>query len=181
MTSGLGSCCYRLALQAASRRDISAAALYARYACILDAEHSGAARLLGLCLRELGDPEAAQYLPEGSPMPAAAEDTLEKIRLLGGRKKWRAAARAARSLPGESPRFLNIRGCLCALAGRYSEAADFFARALAKDRGNSLAQAGLGACCTCRFLWPFSLKNAIKTTINGLLRRQPEGVKGFGG
>jgi tetratricopeptide (TPR) repeat protein len=116
---------YRLALFRAVQRDLSGAAVYARYACLLDPSHDDAAKLLELCLHELGE-----------------EDDLERVRVLAEQKKWRAAARAASAIPHQSAAALNIRGCLWALAKRYNKAADCFAQALLKDRGSRLAAAG---------------------------------------
>jgi tetratricopeptide (TPR) repeat protein len=122
---------YRLALAAAQRRDLSGASLYARYALALNPEHEGAAILLSLCLDELG--EAVCDTP----------DALEKVRVLAGQKKWREAEKAAKSIPRQSVRILNIRACLLAAAKRYVGAASCFAKALAMDRGNALASEGL--------------------------------------
>jgi tetratricopeptide (TPR) repeat protein len=127
----IGARYYRLGLGAAKRRDLSAALRYASFACMLDPEHGGAARLVEICRLELG---------EG---PEEREPALERAGLLVEQKKWKAAAKAARSISGQSVRFLNIQGCLWALANRYASAADCFARALAKDRGNRLAAEAL--------------------------------------
>ncbi|MDR1933732.1 MAG: hypothetical protein LBQ57_13025 [Spirochaetales bacterium] len=148
MNDELGARYYRLALCVASRRDLSGAALYAWYACILDPQRTDAVFLLGLCLYELGYPDAQRYFPAGFPAPAgeecaAMEEGLRRVRDLAARKKWKAAARAAEALPHQSVRALNIQGCLFALAERYTKAADCFAMAREKDRGSGLAQAGL--------------------------------------
>jgi tetratricopeptide (TPR) repeat protein len=128
----IGGSCYRLGLVAAKRRDLSAALSYAVFAGILDPEHGGAARLAEICRYELGE-------PVGEPQ----NRELEGIRLLAGQKKWKAAAAAAKNLPRQTVRLLNIQACLWALAKRYTLAADCFARALAKDRGNPLAAEAL--------------------------------------
>jgi hypothetical protein len=135
--------CYRLGLEAAKRQDLSAALRYGSFAAILEAEgnlrafrpaeepeQGGAARLVEICRYELGGD-----FGEGRE--------LERIALLAGQKKWKAAARAARNLPRQTVRLLNIQGCLWALAKRYAPAADCFAGALAKDRGNKLAAEAL--------------------------------------
>jgi tetratricopeptide (TPR) repeat protein len=122
---------YRLGLAAARRRDVRAALAYAEFARLLDPEHEGAARLREICRIELGE------------LGSAGEPELEGIALLTGKKKWKAAALAARGLPGQSVRLLNIEGCLWALAKRYASAADCFAQALERDRGNSLAAKAL--------------------------------------
>jgi tetratricopeptide (TPR) repeat protein len=124
---------YRLALLAARRRDISGAALYARYALAFNPEQAGAAKLLELCRDELGE------LPGGEN---AAGDGLARVRELAAQKKWRAAEKAAGALPRQSVRILNIRGCLLARARRFARAADCFAQALAMDRFNVLAARG---------------------------------------
>jgi tetratricopeptide (TPR) repeat protein len=145
MNEELGLRYYRLALSAAGRRDLTNAVVYARYACLLDPQHSDAAALLGLCLYELGESEA----PRSADAPVIGEaqditaDALERVRSLMEQKKWRAAARAARAIPHQSVRILNIQGCIFAGAKRYALASDCFAKALAKDRGNRLAAEAL--------------------------------------
>jgi hypothetical protein len=132
----MGARYYRLGLGAAKRRDLSAALRYASFACILAPEHTGAARLAEICRYELGEDSGED-----------SEPAFERLVFLAGQKKWKAAAQAARSVPRQSVRLLNIQGCLWALAKRRAPAADCFAKALAKDRGNRLAAealAGLG-------------------------------------
>jgi tetratricopeptide (TPR) repeat protein len=126
------ACYYRLALLAAQRRALSGAALYARYALAFNADHEGAAKLLELCLDELGEAVRGETL----------EDGLGPLRVLAGQKKWRAAEKAARVLPRQSVRILNIRGCLLAAAKRYAASSECFAKALRMDRGNALALEG---------------------------------------
>jgi hypothetical protein len=146
---GLGARYYRLALAAAARRDLSRAALYARYAVTLDHEHRDAVKLLRLCRYELGEPGGTERLPEeladsADPgIPGEPEKGLEKVRLFAEGRAWREAARAARSLPRQSVRVLNIQGCLWALANDPAKGADYFARALIKDRSNRIASEGL--------------------------------------
>ncbi|MDR1175121.1 MAG: hypothetical protein LBK83_06605 [Treponema sp.] len=123
---------YRLALLAALRRDLSVAALYASYALAFNAEHAGAAKLLELCLDELGEAACGNNAPDG----------LEMVRVLAGQKKWSAAEKAAQALPRQSVRVLNIRACLFAAEKRYAQAADCFAKALTMDHGNVLAAEG---------------------------------------
>jgi tetratricopeptide (TPR) repeat protein len=137
-----------LALLAAARRDLGNAALYARYTLALDAEHAGAAKLLELCLDELGETARVDRIPDG----------LETVRTLAAQKKWCAAEKAARALPRQSVRVLNIRACLLAAEKRYARAADCFAKALAMDRGNALAAEGFAETALRRnFLhrWPW--------------------------
>jgi tetratricopeptide (TPR) repeat protein len=117
--------CYRLGLEAAKRRDLSAALRYADCACILDPECGDAALLGEICRYELGE--------------ADDEPVLERLMALGAQKKWKAAAEMAGRVHHQSVRLLNIRGCLWALAKRYALAAECFAKALTKDRGNVLA------------------------------------------
>ncbi|MDR1575099.1 MAG: hypothetical protein LBS37_03755 [Treponema sp.] len=136
MNACLAARYYRLALRSARERDISGAARYAQYACVLDGQHTDAAFLLELCLRELGRPLSP------APENGGEDDGLDQVRALARRKKWREAARAACAVPGKSARVLNIQGCLFALAQRPREAADRFARALAADRGSRLAAVG---------------------------------------
>ncbi|MDR1446579.1 MAG: hypothetical protein LBI90_06785 [Treponema sp.] len=124
---------YRLALLAALRRDLGSAVLYASYALELNAEHAGAAKLLELCLDELGETVCGNRAP----------DELERVRVLAGQKNWRAAEKAARVLPRQSVHILNIRACLFALEKRYAQAAECFAKALAMDHGNALAAEGI--------------------------------------
>jgi len=122
---------YRLALSAAAQRDVSAAAMFARYACMLNQNHENAAKLFGLCMNELG------YFETDS------SEVLMGIRALAGQKKWREALNRAKSNHNNSVRMLNIQGCLYACAKRYGKAARFFSKALEKDRGNRLATACL--------------------------------------
>jgi hypothetical protein len=126
----MGARYYRLGLAAAKRRDLRSALGYADFARLVEPEHTGAARLGEICRIELGE--------DGSREPE-----LEGIVLLAGRKKWKAAALAAKGLSGQSVRLLNIEGCLWALAKRPDAAADCFAQALARDRGNALAAKAL--------------------------------------
>ncbi|MDR2608841.1 MAG: hypothetical protein LBC57_10670 [Treponema sp.] len=123
---------YRLALLAALRHDLGSAVLYASYVLELNAEHAGAAKLLELCLDELGETASGNRAPDG----------LERVRVLAGQKKWRAAEKAAQDLPRQSVRILNIRACLFSLEKRYAEAAECFAKVLTMDHGNALAAEG---------------------------------------
>jgi tetratricopeptide (TPR) repeat protein len=122
---------YRLGLAAARRRDLRAALAYAEFARLLDPEHGAAARLGEICRIELG--EAGEN----------REPDMERIGLLAAQKKWKAAARAAKGLSRQSVRLLNIQGCLWALAKRHGSAAECFAQALERDRGNTLAAEAL--------------------------------------
>jgi tetratricopeptide (TPR) repeat protein len=133
MDKELGTRYYRLALSAAAQRNLSSAVLYARYACLFDGEHRDAAKLLDLCLYELGEQVDGESVDDG----------LEAVRVLAEKKKWRAAAKAARIIPRQSVRLLNIQGCLWAAAKDHAKAAGYFAKALAKDRDNRLAVAAL--------------------------------------
>jgi tetratricopeptide (TPR) repeat protein len=135
MNRELGTRYYRLALSAAAQRNLSSAQLYARYACLFDGDHEDAAKLLDLCLYELG--ESAGGEAEG------LDDGLGSVRALAEKKQWRAAAKAAGAVPRQSVRVLNIQGCLWAAADCYAKAAGCFAKALAKDRDNQLAAAAL--------------------------------------
>jgi tetratricopeptide (TPR) repeat protein len=126
---------YRLALSAAVRRDLSGAVIYARYACLLAPENEDAAKLLELCLYELGENSSGEV----------ADDGFDQVRALAAQKKWRKAEQAARAIPHQSVRVLNIRGCLLAAAKRYAQAAGCFAAAMNKDRFNRLASAGFAA------------------------------------
>jgi hypothetical protein len=141
---GLGRRCYRLGLAAGKRRNLSAALVYAESACFLDPEHAGAARLAEICRIELGE--------TGEPREPSAESRLNRIIFLAGKKKWKAAALAAKGAP-QSVRFLAIQGCLWALAKRHGRAADCFAKVLARDRGNALAAEAL-ACLGRRRKFP---------------------------
>jgi tetratricopeptide (TPR) repeat protein len=128
-TEDLGRRYYRLGLGAAKRRDLSAALVYAKFALLLNPEQGGAGRLAEICRIELG---------EAGGEPQAPESCLNRIILLAGKKKWKAAALAAQGA-APSVRLLIIQGCLWALAKRYGSAADCFAKALTRDRGNVLA------------------------------------------
>lgn len=139
---------YRLALVLAKRRDLSAAAEYARHALRINGQNELARTLLGLCLYELGEPGAAQDAAEY----ADAQDDLKRADLIR-RNSWRKAARIMRSIPHQSVRVLNAQGCLFAAAGRYAKAERFFAKALEKDRGNSLASECLTETVKLRKLW----------------------------
>jgi tetratricopeptide (TPR) repeat protein len=147
ISRGLGARYYRLALSEAELRNLRGAASYAQYAVTLDPDHLNAAKLLRLCLGELGESCGMEPSPEDPQtelnIPDDTEERLEKIKLLGAGKKWREAARAAQALPHQSVRVLNIQGCLWALAGNRPKAAECFARALRKDRFNRLAAEGL--------------------------------------
>jgi hypothetical protein len=150
---------YRLGLAAAKRRDLSAALMYAGFARILDPGHGGAARLEEICRYELGESIGEPQNPE-----------LERLRLLAGQKKWKAAAEAVKTLPCQSVRLLNMRGCFWALAKRRALAADCFAKALAKDRGNllaaeALAELGPRRNCFWRFFCSFSISTKRKKAI----------------
>ncbi|MCL1919142.1 MAG: hypothetical protein FWG14_12740 [Peptococcaceae bacterium] len=148
---------YRLALARAACRDLSAAVTYACYACLLGEEHDNAAKLLFLCLYELGDLHTLQNsFPEWEKSLACdmdvagikqewnrTQDSLEEIGALVQNKKWRRAIRKARALSSPNVRVLNIQGCLYAVMKRYRMAARFFAKALTKDRGNQFASAAL--------------------------------------
>jgi hypothetical protein len=133
LRQSLGVRYYRLALGAAAERDLGRAVLYAGRACELDREHENAARLLRLCRYEMGE--------DGGPEDS--DDCLESVKRLTAKKKWREAALAARTIPNQSVRVLNIQGCLWALAKDYTKGASFFALALRKDRSSRLAAEGL--------------------------------------
>ncbi|MDR1108386.1 MAG: hypothetical protein LBL19_05065 [Spirochaetaceae bacterium] len=120
----LGRRYYLLALGAAKRRNLTLALQYVSFTNILAPGFDDAARLVEICRYELGETQ--------EPEP-------EKLRILVGQKKWKAAALAAQGVSHQSVRLLNIQGCLWTLAKRYTRAADCFARALAKDHGNRLA------------------------------------------
>jgi tetratricopeptide (TPR) repeat protein len=120
---------YRLGLGAAKRRDLSAALDFTQFTLLLNPEHPGAIRLGEICRIELGtEPQAA---------------ALDRIAQLALKKKWKAAALAAKKSAPQNARLLTIQGCLWALAKRYGPAADCFAKALARDRGNALAAEAL--------------------------------------
>jgi tetratricopeptide (TPR) repeat protein len=158
MNKAFASRYYRLALSAATRRDLSNAALYARYACLLDEGHENAVRLLGLCLYELGALNSAEDVLSAYPALVSAvhearertQEAVERIQPLIWRHKWRQAALAAGAIPHQSVSVLNIQACLFAVAKRYKTAARFFAKALEKDRGSRLASAGLTETASCR-------------------------------
>jgi tetratricopeptide (TPR) repeat protein len=119
---GIGRRYYLLGLAAAKQRNLTAALHYVSFANILDPGLRDAVRLAEICWHELGEAQEP-----------------ERFTILAGQKKWKAAALAAKREPHQSVRLLNIQGCLWALAKHYTRAADCFARALAKDRGNRLA------------------------------------------
>jgi hypothetical protein len=123
---------YRLGLAAAKQRDLSAALRYARFACLLDPRHGGAARLAEICGFELGENPDEER-----------EAAREQIAALARQKNWKAAAKAAGRAAHQDVRLLAIQGCLWALAKRYAPAADCFTLALRKDRGNRLAARAL--------------------------------------
>jgi hypothetical protein len=120
----LGRRYYLLALAAAKQRNLTIALRYVSFANILAPGFDDAARLMEICRYELGETQ--------EPEP-------EEISIFVGQKKWKAAALAAQRISPQSVRLLNIEGCLWTLAKRYTRAADCFARALVKDRGNRLA------------------------------------------
>jgi tetratricopeptide (TPR) repeat protein len=111
----------------------------------LDPENGDAAKLLELCLYELGENGGGE----------TADDGFDRVRALVAQKKWRKAEQAVRAISRQSARVLNIRGCLLAAAKRYAQAADCFAAALSKDRCNRLAAAGFAETAARRrwFLW----------------------------
>ncbi|MDR2785533.1 MAG: hypothetical protein LBB83_06430 [Treponema sp.] len=127
----LGRRYYRLGLGAAKRRNLRAALGYAQTALLLNPGHGGAIRLAEICRIELGEPRTPEM-----------ESYLNRVALLAGKKKWKAAALAAKDAP-QSIRVLTIQGCLWALAKRHGPAADCFAKALARDHGNVLAAQAL--------------------------------------
>ena len=168
MNTELAGRYYRLALSSAARRDLSGAARYARFAYLLDEGQINAAKLLGLCLYELGEPEYARYLStEAGPPPVSEapmvsgdspasgdppvsgegqpplKDALDQIRSLAGQKKWRKALLQAEKIPHQSVRVLLIQGCLYASAKHFGAASRVFVKALEKDCANPLALAGL--------------------------------------
>jgi hypothetical protein len=111
----------------------------------LDPENGDAAKLLELCLYELGENGGGE----------TADDSFDRVRALVAQKKWCKAEQAAQAIPRQSVRVLNIRGCLLAAAKRYVQAADCFATALSKDHFNRLAATGLVETAAKRrwFLW----------------------------
>ncbi|MDR2210381.1 MAG: hypothetical protein LBO65_02800 [Spirochaetaceae bacterium] len=137
LLTDMGGRYYRLGLGAAKRRNLSAALAWADFARVLDPAHEGAARLAEICRIELGG--AGEAAAPGAPSP------LNRIGPLAGKKKWKAAALAARKAAHQTVRLLNIQGCLWALAKRYGAASDCFTQALAKDRGNALAVEALAS------------------------------------
>lgn len=71
LTIEVADCYYRLALSKAMRRNLSGAVRFARGACSLNANHANAARLLKLCLYELGELNVGfAYENESLPVPA---------------------------------------------------------------------------------------------------------------
>jgi tetratricopeptide (TPR) repeat protein len=148
-----GHRCYLLALSAAERGDLSAAARLAACALSLDEDETrdNARRLLGLCLYELGDLETAASLLAACPdLADAAREAcaltragLDEAERFTRRGKWRAALKAADRIPHQSARLLNIRGCILAGAGRYARAGRLFAEAMEKDAGSRFAPACL--------------------------------------
>jgi len=147
LTGDLGYRYYLLALSAAERGNLSEAARLAGRALSLDSGLYNARRLLGLCLYEMGDLENAARLLADFPELAdglrevrgETQAGLDEAERLLGRGKWRAALRAAQSIPHQSVRLLNIRGCILAGAKRYAEAGRLFALAAEKDRGGRAA------------------------------------------
>ncbi|MDR1204860.1 MAG: hypothetical protein LBL26_05180 [Peptococcaceae bacterium] len=147
----IGHRCYLLALSAAKRGDLSAAARLAACALSLDETQDNARRLLGLCLYELGDLETAAGVLAACPdLADAAREAcaltragLDEAERLARRGKWRAALSAADKIPHQSARLLNIRGCILAGAKRYVKAGRLFAEAMEKDTGSRFAPACL--------------------------------------
>jgi tetratricopeptide (TPR) repeat protein len=150
MDKELGTRYYRLALSAAVQRKLSSAVQYARYACLFDGDHEDAAKLLDLCRYELGEQAEGESADDGFGLQAAqAAGTipplqneaagLAAVRALVEKKKYRDAAKAARAIPHQSVRLLNIQGCLWAALKDHIKAADYFARALTGDQDNRLA------------------------------------------
>ncbi|MDR3320741.1 MAG: hypothetical protein LBS77_07580 [Desulfovibrio sp.] len=135
--------CYRMALGAAKQRDLSGAVRYARYAIAVNPAHEAAPKLLTLCLGELGESICGNN----------TSDELATVRALAAQKKWRDAEKAARALPHQSVRVLNLRGCLLAAGKRYAPAAACFAKALTLDRGSALAATGFAETATRRKWW----------------------------
>jgi tetratricopeptide (TPR) repeat protein len=113
---------YLLGLAAAKERNLTYALHYVSFANILAPGLGEAVRLAEICRYELEEIQEP-----------------ERFSFLAGQKKWKAAALAVQRVPHQSVRLLNIQGCFWALAKRYTRAADCFARALVKDRGNRLA------------------------------------------
>jgi tetratricopeptide (TPR) repeat protein len=126
---------YRLGLAAAKRRDLSCALYNAELACLFSSFY----RASGQNDARFQDFEQASHLVRICRYELGAEAGLERITSLAGQKKWYAAIAAAKAVPHQSVRLLNIQGCLWFLAKRYAQAAACFAQALSKDRGNRLA------------------------------------------
>jgi thioredoxin-like negative regulator of GroEL len=147
----IGYRCYLLALSAAQRGELSVAARLAACALSLEETQDNARRLLGLCLYELGNLEAAADILAVFPDLADAvreacaltQTGLEETEQFARRGKWRAALKTADRIPHQSVRLLNIRGCILAEAGHYARAGRLFAEAMEKDTGNRFTSACL--------------------------------------
>lgn len=133
---------YQMALCAARKRDITQAAAYAHYCCELFSDHERAAKLLEICLCELGDLNIRRQGGEGRE-EASIRDMCTEIRGLAQSGKWRKAAHRAAAESVQNVRMLNIQGCIHACAGHFGTSARYFSKALEKDRGNHLALKGL--------------------------------------
>jgi len=163
MSGGLDSLYFRLALKYAVKRDLTGAVACARRSMRINVENDKARRLLGLCLYELGELDAAAKVTEGlagiSDIAVAERDstgeTLMRVRELVSRRKLRKAEASLRNIGHQSVRILNMRGCAKAAAGHYSAAARLFARALEKDIGNKDARNYIlnVAGCKNRMIW----------------------------
>jgi len=148
MSEGLDTLFFRLALKCAMQRDLSGAAACARRSMRINPENEKARRLLGICLYELGELDAAVKVTEGLADlqdTALAElsstgETLIRVRELVDCRKWRKAEVLLRNIRHQSVRVLTMRGCAKAAAGHYRLAARLFARALEKDIGNQAAR-----------------------------------------
>ena len=139
---------YLIALSAASERDLSRAAMHARFSHMLCATEK-ASHLAKLCMEELGETPGrpVRLINVGGMALVAhtprADDGLAGIRSLVKDRKWLAAACQAKALPKQSVRVLNMRGCIYAQARLYGKAIECFSKALEKDCGNRLAIEGL--------------------------------------
>ena len=151
---GTDSLYYRLGLAKAKEGNLTEAIYYARISLEFNPENEGAKKLLEICLKELIGTSSSKMPQDDINRPLDALELLRCIKhhIEGKNAVARVLTRLrARSyisdISEDSLRALNIKACAFALIGDYKKAAKFFAKALERDQGNTLAARGLRQVC----------------------------------
>ncbi|MDR1892164.1 MAG: hypothetical protein LBQ48_04045 [Oscillospiraceae bacterium] len=116
---------YRAALFAAKQRNFTVASRLSLVSILTETEKENAEKLLEICNEAL-----------------CGSADLGEIRALVVKRKFRAARRLARKLPGSVMKY-NLLGCLSAINHRNKAAIRAFAEARTLDTGNETAAAAL--------------------------------------